>query len=240
MSTCKNNAQTKQKLYLETKEEKYLKELYLQLIKLGRILQQNDPLLPQDPDAVIDIVGGVCLRLLEKQQPVFKSPSSYMAHALYYYGKTGTVFADIEDHVELEGPSYSGPDLDLCIRNILDEAEIDTDTEVGALVEQTLLSRVKWTSVNKQLLYKDRLKYEKQMEKVYNGIKDRVQSSGVLPPSRRIRWHKVLRRAPTPRAERQGAQSSVVDSQTWNLERTVPEPEVADHESAAAQESAVM
>ncbi len=189
----------------------------MQLIKLGRRIQQGDPLLPQDPDAVIDIVGGVCLRLLEKQEPVFKSASSYMAHALFYYGKTGKVHADIDEHEDIAGPSYSAPDQDECINSVLANAAIDTGTEIGALVEQTLISRVKWTSVNKQLLYKDRIKYERQMEVVYNELKDRVQGTGMLPTRRSIRWHKVLRRASASGTERQRAPSPVEPPEPGNM-----------------------
>ncbi len=197
------NIQEAQSLYLSTADQKYLNELYRLLVALGRKLQRTNPGLPQDPDVVIDIAGGVCLRLLEKQQLIIKRPSSYMIQALKYYRPNGSVIEDLEDHQELEGPVYKQePEQDICVKEILNECNIDTTTEIGALVEQTLLSRVKWTTVNKRLLSRDRKKYERQMEEVYYAIKNHLQSSGVLSTRRRLSWHKVLRRTPTPRSKR--------------------------------------
>lgn len=98
-----------QNLYLsETDPEardRYLSELYVELIKLGKyILQIKRFQNPQED--VYDLASDVCCRLLEKQIPVIKSaPSAYISSALFFKNKE-TFHDSLEDVEEPSEDSF--------------------------------------------------------------------------------------------------------------------------------------
>ena len=81
-----------QNQYLEAtdsaQKDKILSELYIEIIKLEKFLIQLKKL-PNQIDDVYDLASNICMRLIEKQQPIIKTaPSQYLSNSLFYMNKT--------------------------------------------------------------------------------------------------------------------------------------------------------
>ena len=86
----------------EATKNQILSELYIELIKLGKFILQLKQF-KNEVDDIYDLASNVCMRLMEKQQPIIKSaPSQYVSNALYYMNKSK--FHDSLDSDDIEEP----------------------------------------------------------------------------------------------------------------------------------------
>lgn len=142
---------TAQENYLKTRDNKYVEELYNNVVRLGMFILTRRGQKYQDPEDVRDLATDICLKLMEKGEPVISSaPSGYLSRALWYKQKPGMDFADI-DEIEKAAEEYDGPSYDEVALKIQKEAGVDYSTELGALVGQTIESRINWHKVLKAL-----------------------------------------------------------------------------------------
>ena len=140
-----------QQLYLETREQRYVEDLYKDLVRLGLYIQTRKGRRYRDPDDVADLATDICLRLMERGEPVIRSaPSTYLRLALWYKGKPGMEFVDL-DEVDKAMPDPSTPSHDQVVENVMERSGLDPDSEIGALVGQTLQTRTNWHKVLKAL-----------------------------------------------------------------------------------------
>ncbi len=148
-----------QDLYLSTKDNKYIESLYQQLVQLGMFILTRKGRGFQDPEDVRDLATDICLRLMERSEPVIGcAPSAYLARALWYKRKPGMEFADL-DEIEKAAEEYDGPSYDAVAEEIKEQAGIDQSTEIGALVGQTIESRINWHKVLKALPDKEQRRH---------------------------------------------------------------------------------
>lgn len=156
-----------QEQYLSTKDNQYIESLYRQLVQLGMYLLTRQGKKYQDPEQVKDLATDICLRLMERGEPVIRSaPSTYLRLALWYASKPGMEFVDL-DEVEKASEQYDGPSYDTVAEQIKEQAGIDQNTEIGALVGQTIESRINWHKVLKALPDKDqRRTFREHMKEV--------------------------------------------------------------------------
>ena len=180
----KNRVLKAQEEYIKTGMEKDLLEVYNGLVGIGLTIQLRTQRMTgewQDPDAVLDIVGNVCLRLMEKREPIVKSaPSAYMKTALFYQNNRTfhETLDDCED-VEFEDDSEESYDDYLC--KVINGVALPSDSEEGELVRATLEAQIDWHIVYRHLednnLRKD---FRKKMNEVKQYAKDNLQSNKLL------------------------------------------------------------
>ena len=140
-----------QEQYLRTRDIRIIEELYRQLVQLGMFILTTKGRGYQDPDDVRDLATDICLRLMERSEPVIRSaPSTYLRLALWYKRKPGMEIADF-DALDKEIQRGSSGDYDSVADRIQKEAGVDPDTEMGALVGQTVESQMNWHKVLKAL-----------------------------------------------------------------------------------------
>ena len=165
-----------QEMYLSTRENKYIEDLYRQLVQLGMYLLTRKGRKYQDPEQVRDLATDICLRLMEKGEPVIRSaPSTYLRLALWYASKPGMEFVDL-DEVDKAAEEYDGPSYDAVAEHIKTKANIDQSTEIGALVGQTIESRINWHKVLKALPDKEqRRHFRENMKEVQRCAKESVK-----------------------------------------------------------------
>lgn len=165
--------------YIKTGSEEVLSEIYKGLFSIGVKISKSDEKVSQDMDDVHDIASGVCIRLMEKREPIINcAPSAYMKMALFYKNKA--LFHEcIDDHTLAW---KSGPrDCDQEVDRILRALEIDISTDAGALAEQTLRSRISFNIVKRRITDPElRKEYGDIMKEVYAYEKNRVQGNRML------------------------------------------------------------
>lgn len=185
MPKPKNKALEAQRLYLETKDPKYIEELYRNLVFLGLAIQDKDQSLnlSKDPDEVLDLASSICLKLMERQTEVIRTaPSSYMKQSLFYRNKS--VFHDCVDDIEIESSDrvvdpYA---YERAVNRVLADASVDLGTELGLLVKQTLDSRMSYVKVSQKIKDPElKLAYNDKMMEVKQSAEDYLQGNGVLP-----------------------------------------------------------
>ena len=178
----KNNILEAQDQYIQTGNEKYLVQFYEGLTAIGWTIQQKEPEVNQNPEAVLDIAGKVVLRLMEKRERIVRSaPSAYMKSALYFQNKTffRDSIDDLDDDVCIE--EDDGPTYKECVDAILQSVSFPLDTEQGELVRATLEAQIDWHLVYRQLEDKKfRREFRKNMNEVKQYAKDNLQSNRLL------------------------------------------------------------
>jgi len=166
-----------QRLYLETRETRYVEALYRDLVQLGfRILtgRRRDGRY-QDRDDVLDLAADICMRLMERGEPVIGSaPSAYMKLALWYKAKRGMEFMDL-DEVDKALPD-STPSHDQVVEAVMEESGMDPESEMGALVGQTLQTRTNWHKVLRALPeLETRRSFRASMKEVEGCVRESVR-----------------------------------------------------------------
>lgn len=174
MAREKNQILQLQSLYLQTRENQYLEQLYQRLINLGLFVQRASPEVNQDHNSVYDVATSICLRLMTKGKAVH-SPSAYFKRALFYMNKQ--TFVDSLDGQDFEAPEDS-QSYDSYITNLMEN--FDTSTEVGELVAKTLESGLPLDKVVRHLDPRTAKKYETQMMEVRNHVEGSLQSTRLL------------------------------------------------------------
>lgn len=170
----KNRIIEAQENYLRTQDQSWLVTIYNGLLAIGLTIQQNEPTVSQDPDAVADIASSVVLRLMETQQQVIRSaPSAYMKTSLFYQNK-GTFHDSIDDVADSILSEVAEDDYQECIERILDGVSFPNE-EVKALVKATLDARVDWHLVQRNLTDDLRKDYSKKMKEIKGYAKDNLQ-----------------------------------------------------------------
>lgn len=174
-----SNIRKLQQQYLETGADEILAEIYKGLFSIGVKISKAEEKVSQDMDDVHDIASGVCIRLIEKRQPVINcAPSAYMKMALFYKNKA-LLHDSIDDHQLGMKPKARSCDSE--VDDIIEALDIDVTTDAGALAEQTLRSRANCHKVKRSITDPEtRKEYGQIMKEVYNYEKGRVQGSRLL------------------------------------------------------------
>lgn len=130
-----------QNQYLEAtdsaQKDKILSELYIEIIKLEKFLIQLKKL-PNQIDDVYDLASNICMRLIEKQQPIIKTaPSQYLSNSLFYMNKTKFHDSlDDDSFIESNEPAV--------------EKQIIYDMEMEELIRKLEEFLANYTSVSEQ------------------------------------------------------------------------------------------
>ena len=95
----------------EAKKNQILSDLYIEIIKLGKFILQLKKF-DNSVDDIYDLASSVCMRLIEKQQPIIKSaPSQYISNSLYFMNKSK--FHDSLDAEDADEPYHESFEKDL-------------------------------------------------------------------------------------------------------------------------------
>lgn len=154
-----------------------IEKTYNSLVQAGIKVQREHPEVNQDPEAVLDVASRVCLRLLEGKEVKIRSPLGYMRNALFYSNKT--LWHDSFDeelyNVALEERREYGD----FVAELLDRTNVDLSSEVGQLVKDTLLLRLKWVKIAAKLTPEIRQVYCEKMEDIRKHVKENMSSPRV-------------------------------------------------------------
>lgn len=148
MPKQKNLILQAQARYLETGDPAEIEVMYRNLLTLGfYILARLGRY--QDEDDVKDIVTDLCMRLMEKKEPVLNgAPSAYLKMALFYKNKPRSGPADLDSLEDNE--SYNGGDLWEYIDRLVRKAGL-TDSDTDRLVLVTMTSLTNWRSIYRNI-----------------------------------------------------------------------------------------
>lgn len=181
----KNRILQAQETYLRTGDQNALVVMYEGLKAVGLTIQAHEEAVNQDPEAVMDIVGTVILRLMENQTEVIHSaPSAYMKTALFYQNKT--MFHDsIEDHADYVPEEPCDESYEEYIDGLVNGVLPSSESEDAQLVKATLDGQLDWHQVHKCLSDKSfRREFRKRMNEVKEYAKDNMQSNRMLSVGR--------------------------------------------------------
>ena len=160
-----------QELYIQTREPVHIEKLYTALLKLGvHILAKGGKLRYRRFDDVRDLAADICMRLMERGEPVIRSaPSAYLQRALLYKFLAGEnselVTLDEAEGFEIHEKDHG--DYGEYVDALVDRAGLDLASDVGALVAQTLDSRMDWHKVWHRIPDENaRREYRKLMKEV--------------------------------------------------------------------------
>ena len=165
-----------QQRYLETRDPRYVEDLYKDLVQLGLYIQTRKGRQFRDPDDVADLATDICLRLMERGEPVIRSaPSTYLRLALWYRSKPGMEFVDL-DEVDKALPEQDTPSHDQVVEKVMERTGMDPESEMGALVGQTLQTRTNWHKVLKALPeLETRRSFRASMKEVEGCVRESVR-----------------------------------------------------------------
>ena len=154
-----------------------IEKTYNSLVQAGTRVQREHPEINQDPEAVLDVASRVCLRLLEGEDVKIRSPLGYMRNALYYSNKAlwHDSFDEELSNVALEERRDYGD----FVAELLDRTNVDLSSEVGQLVKDTLLLRLKWIKIAAKLTPEIRQVYCEKMEDIRKHVKENMSSPRV-------------------------------------------------------------
>ena len=192
----KNKILAAQERYLKTGDQEALVQMYEGLKAVGLTIQANEEKVSKDPEAVLDIVGTVILRLMENQEEVIHSaPSAYMKTALFYLNKT--MFHDsIEDHADYVPDEPSAGSYEAYVESLTDGVLTSPESEEAQLVKATLTGQVNWHQVHKCLTDKTlRREYRARMNEVKEYAKNHMQGNRLLQTGGPVNRAQVLHRA---------------------------------------------
>lgn len=165
MPRRKSGILTAQEKYLETGDASHVESLYRQLVQLGMHILTRRGGRFQEPEDVLDIAADVCMRLMERGEPVLRSaPSAYMTLALFYKRKGGKVLEDI-DGLEIPAKDPVRQGYDEYAEDLMED--LDAEGDIEALVRRTLESRISWRAVCRSLPDPEmRRRYRQSMKEV--------------------------------------------------------------------------
>ena len=155
-----------------------IEKTYNSLVQAGTRVQREHPEINQDPEVVLDVASRVCLRLLEGEDVKIRSPLGYMRNALYYSNKA--LWHDSFDD-ELYTAQEEHRDYGAYVEELMQGAQVDLSTEVGQLIKETLLLRLKWVKIAAKLSPDVRQVYCEKMEEIRSHVKKNLQGSRLLP-----------------------------------------------------------
>lgn len=170
-----------QDLYIQTGEQTYLVQFYNHLLALGWTIQEKEEMVTKNPEAVMDIVNGVILRLMETKQPVVRSaPSAYMKTALFYQNKA-QFHESLDESEDVPVIDTETQDYEEYIRKLSVALSLSEEREVDGLVLVTLEARIDWHIIYKHLedmsLKRD---FRKRMKEVREYAENNLQSNKLL------------------------------------------------------------
>ena len=121
-------------------------------------------------DDIRDIATDICMRLMERGEPVIRSaPSAYLMRAMLYKFLAGNC-SDLVNLDDAEGftvTDESPGDYGEYVDSLVERAGLDPETDIGALVMQTLDSRMDWHKVWRRIPdEKVRREYRRLMKEV--------------------------------------------------------------------------
>lgn len=162
--------------YLRTGDMKYIEIMYHNLLmdgffnlaRLGRY---------QDEDDAKDIASDICMRLIEKKEPIILgAPSAYIKRALIYKGQKKRGPDDIDEYEDTEG--RDGSDLWDCIDRIIEVTGL-TDSDEDILARLTLESRTSWRKVYRNITDPTlRKEYKERMKEIEQCVRSYANSRG--------------------------------------------------------------
>lgn len=156
-----------------------IEKTYNSLVQAGAKVQREHPEINQDPEAVLDVASRVCLRLLEGEDVKIRSPLGYMRNALFYSNKA--LWHDSFDDELYSAATEEHRDYGAYVEDLLQHAQVDLSTEVGQLIRETLVLRLKWVKIAAKLSPDVRQIYCEKMEDIRDYVKKNLQGSRVLP-----------------------------------------------------------
>ncbi len=157
-----------QERYLETRDPKYVEQMYNGIVQLGMWLVTQGGRRFQNPDEVRDLATDICMRLMDKGEPVIRSaPSTYVRLALWYMSSPKPDSGSLDEAEELELPEAQELEYATYIEDLLMRSGADPCSDIGALVAQTLESRMDWHKVWHRIPdVRTRREYRKMMKEV--------------------------------------------------------------------------
>lgn len=177
MPKHKNQILQAQARYLETGDPQEIESMYRNLLTLGfYILARTGRF--QDEDDVKDIVTDLCMRLMEKKEPVINgAPSAYIKMALFYKRKPRKTPQDLDT---VEDEAKQEDDLWEYIDSVVKKTGL-TDTDIDRLVLVTLQSQISWKVIYRGIedpeLKKD---YKQRMKEVEQCVRLSASSRDVV------------------------------------------------------------
>jgi len=137
-----------QEEWLRTRDPQHIERMYNGLVRLGLFLVTQRGRRFQDPDDVRDLATDIVMRLMERGEPVIRSaPSTYLRLALWYMRKGGDGTRSLDEMEELPLPDPQETGYEDYAEDLLQRSGNDPRSDAGALVAQTLESRMDWHKV---------------------------------------------------------------------------------------------
>ena len=134
------------------------------------ILARGGKLRYRNFDDIRDIATDICMRLMERGEPVIRSaPSAYMMRAMLYKFLAGNSsdLVNLDDAENYALPEEDPGDYGEYVEDLVERSGLDCMTDAGALVAQTLDSRMDWHKVWRRIPdEKVRREYRRLMKEV--------------------------------------------------------------------------
>ena len=123
MPKRRNEILTAQEHYLKTNDPKYIEELYRNFVKLGMFII-NRRGQAQDEDEILDLASDVCMRLMERKEPILNcAPSAYIKAALFYKHKPSKD-RELDEADNALGPTPESAELWAFVEHLSDRRRV--------------------------------------------------------------------------------------------------------------------
>lgn len=159
----------------EAKKNQLLSDLYIEIIKLGKFILQLKKF-PNSVDDIYDLASSVCMRLIEKQQPIIKTaPSQYISNSLYFMNKSK--FHDSLDAEDAEEPYHESFENQLIdnleyeelLSQITELVNKETqDKEVAAEIIDCITTNTNFRRYSKEISKDHKKEFNRVLKLVYN------------------------------------------------------------------------
>lgn len=158
----------------------HLERMYTALLRLGvHILAKGGKLRYRRYDDVRDIAADICMRLIERGEPVIRSaPSAYLQRALLYKFLAGenSELVTLDEAEEFESSGEDPGNYGEYVDDLVTRSGLDASSDIGALVVQTLDSRMDWHKVWHRIPDENaRREYRRLMKEVETCARGSVQ-----------------------------------------------------------------
>lgn len=164
----------------EAKKNQLLSDLYIEIIKLGKFILQLKKF-SNSVDDIYDLASSVCMRLIEKQQPIIKNaPSQYISNSLYFMNKSkfhDSLDADDADdakepyHESFENQLIDNLEYEELLSQIKELVNNETqDKEVAAEILDCITTNTNFRRYSKEISKDHKKEFNRVLKLVHNYI----------------------------------------------------------------------
>ena len=171
-----------QEEYLKSRDPKVLESLYQQLVNLGAAIQRRSKAIYAE-NAALDVAADVCIRLMERMEPVIRSaPSNYVKQAMFYKSKESYSDACIEDYESLPKEEHDEEILSYEDYTSSLFGDMEDQSEAVQLAAAVIESRINWHDIRRAIEDRDfRAEFTRKMKEIRDAVEEDLQSAGVYP-----------------------------------------------------------